>query len=50
MSKTEAEVKELLEKQLQLLFEQSKQCVREGDLAALTGEMVRVAEILLSFS
>lgn len=48
MSKTD--VKEILEKQLQLLSEQSNRCVQESELAALTSEMVRVAELLLSSS
>lgn len=42
------EIRKLLEKQLQLLSEQSTQCSDTRELAALTSEMVKAAELLLS--
>lgn len=43
---SEQQVRETLEKQLQLLSERSKECLREQDLASLTCEMVKIAEFL----
>lgn len=43
------EIRKLLEKQLQLLSEQSTQCAEARDLAALSSEMVKAAGLLLSF-
>lgn len=42
-------IKEMLEKQLQLLFEHSKNSICDADLIGLTSEMVKVAEFLRSF-
>lgn len=42
------EIKELLEKQLRLLSEQSQKCAGEKELAELSSEMVKVASLLLS--
>lgn len=42
------EVRETLEKQLQLLSERSQNCPLEYDLAVLTDEMVKISEVLLS--
>ena len=45
---TNSAIRETLEKQLQLLSERSKNCVTDHELAELTDEMLRVAEVLLS--
>lgn len=42
------EIINMLEKQLQLLSERSKECLSDQGLAALTREMVNLAELLLS--
>ena len=41
-------VKETLEKQLQLLSERSQQSITDQGLASLTSEMVKVCGLLLS--
>lgn len=45
---TGREVRETLEKQLQLLSERSKACVTNRELAELTTEMLKIAEFLLT--
>lgn len=45
---SEQQVRETLEKQLQLLSEHSRSCIKDCDLAALTCEMVKIAEFLRS--
>lgn len=46
--KTDAEIKEILCKQLALLAERSESCDFE-DLAGITREMVRIANLLSDF-
>lgn len=46
----EQQIRETLEKQLQLLSERSRECVQEQNLAVLTCEMVRIAEVLVSLT
>lgn len=41
------EIKRLLEKQLELLSEQSRGCCDERSIAELTCQMIRLAEVLL---
>lgn len=47
---TDKEIKKTLEKQLQLLSECSFKGCLESELACLTSEMVKLAELLRSFS
>lgn len=49
MSEQQIKVRETLENQLQLLSERSKGCDDERDLAALSGEMVKIAIVLLDW-
>ena len=42
------QVKNTLEKQLQLLSERSQQSITDQDLSVLTSEMVKVSVLLLS--
>lgn len=46
---TKQQIKEMLEKQLQLLSERSKTCELESDLCALTVQMIQVSYFLLLF-
>lgn len=45
---SEHSVKEILEKQLQILFEHSEDCIQDGDLANISSVMLQIAEFLLS--
>ncbi len=47
---SDQQVRETLEKQLQLLSERSIECAQEQDLASLTCEMVKIAAFLASLS
>ncbi len=42
----DAQIKETLEKQLQLLSERSKECTLNSDLRDLTSAMVQIAAVL----
>ena len=44
---TEQQVKDKLEKQLQLRSERSRVCIEDRDLVGLTDEMVNIAKLLL---
>ena len=46
---TEAEIKKMLEQQLQLLSKQSQKDMSVGDLCALTREMAEIANLLLLY-
>ena len=43
-----SEIRETLEKQLQLLSERSEQSISEQDLASITSEMLKICGLLLS--
>ncbi len=47
---TEQRIKELLEKQLELLSDRSQECLEGKDLAMLTREMIAVSTLLLGFA